>query len=151
MKGSRHILRDGYHGTIWNRFPELVLSLYLVNTSFDSGYLPLSDSMKQDGWHSVGKLAHSPQIRSTQQIPMEQYDEWLIFDHPIQVSSFETMVNFCGFSPIDFDWVEKRDRFWEQIILWKPLHVIAENARVVYLLSKDTNLIRKVQEAEEKS
>lgn len=53
------------------------------------------------------------------------------------------MVNYGGFTPLDFDWDEKRDRFWEQVIRLKPLHVIAENGGV-YLLSRDEALIHRI-------
>jgi hypothetical protein len=159
MKRPRHIERDGYHvldwgvapgffiTELWRRFPDLVIGRYLVNTSYDSGYLPLSDSELQDGWHMTGRLAHSPQIRSTDEIPHDQYDEWLVFDHPVQVEEFETMVNYGKFTPVDFDWEEKRDRFWEQVVRLRPLHVIAENDGV-YLLSRDEDLIHRITRAE---
>jgi hypothetical protein len=159
MKNPRHIERDGYHvldwrddpgffiTELWRQFPELVVGRYLVNTSYDSGFLSLSDSELRDGWRTVGRLAHSPQIRSTDQIPHDQYDEWLVFDHPVQVEKFETMVNHGSFTPVDFDWEEKRDRFWEQVIRLRPLHLIAENDGV-YLLSRDEGLIRRITSAE---
>ena len=155
MKSPRHIQRDGYHALdwrdtpnlfitdIWNRFPELVVGRYLVNTSFDSGSLTLSDSKRQDGWRMVGGLAHSPQIRSTDQIPHDQFDEWLVFDEPVQVEEFETMVNFYGFTPIDFDWEEKREHFWQQVVRLRLLHVLAENDGV-YLVSRDEDLISRM-------
>ena len=158
MKRARHIERDGYHALdwrddpdffiadIWEQFPELVIGRYLVNTSYDSGFLTLSDAERQDGWHMVGRLAHSPQICSTDQIPYDQYDEWLVFDYPAQVEAFDTMVNFSSFTPIDFDWEEKRELFWEQVIRLQPLHVIAENGGV-YLVSRDENLVGKIANA----
>jgi hypothetical protein len=159
MKRPRHIEREGYHvldwrdatgffiDHLWDRFPELVVGRYLVNTSYDSGFLTLSDSERQDGWRMVGRLAHSPQVRNTAQIPHDGYDEWLVFEHPVQVEEFDTMVNYVGFTPVDFDWEEKGERFWEQVVRLRPLHVIAENDGV-YLLSRDENLIRRILEAE---
>jgi hypothetical protein len=108
----------------------------------------LSDSERQDGWRMVGRLAHSPQIRSIDEIPHDQYDEWLIFDQPVQVEEFETLVNYGGFTPLDFNWEEKRDRFWEQVIRLRPLHMIGENDGV-YLLSRDGDLIRRIINAEQ--
>ena len=78
----------------------------------------------------IGPLAHSPQICNPDQIPHDQYDEWLVFDHAAQVEQFESMVNSGGFTPIDFAWDEKRERFWEQVIRLRPLHVLAENQGV---------------------
>src|ERR1700722_19605216 len=155
MKSARHIERDGYHAidwpdrpdlfitTLWLQFPELVVGRYLVNTSFDSGSLTLSESEREDGWRMVGRLAHSPQIRSTDQIPHDHFDEWLVFDRPVEVQEFETMVNYGGFSPVAFDWDEKRERYWDQVLRLQPLHVIAENDGV-YLMSRDKSLIARI-------
>ena len=155
MKLPRHIERDGFHVLdwrdardlsiegLWEQFPELVLGYYLVNTSYDSGSLTLSDAEREDGWRMVGRLAHSPQIRSTEQIPHDQFDEWLAFGQPVQVEEFDTMVNYAGFTPIDFGWDAKRERFWQQVVRLRPLHVIAENDGV-YLVSRDEDLIRKI-------
>jgi hypothetical protein len=96
VKHPRHIERDGYHALdwrddprlfiddLWKRFPELVIGRYLVSTSYDSGSLTLSHVELQDGWRMVSRLAHSPRIHSADQIPHDQFDEWLIFDHPAQ-------------------------------------------------------------------
>jgi hypothetical protein len=128
---------------IWRQFPDLVLGKYLVNTSYDSGFLTLSPSELEAGWRMVGRLAHSPQIRTPDQIPHDQYDEWLIFDKPTQVEEFETLVNYCGFTPVDFGWDDKLERYWEQFMRLKPLHAIGENDGV-YLISREENLIRKI-------
>jgi hypothetical protein len=155
----RHIERDGYHAIdwperpdlfithLWQRFPELVVGRYLVNTSFDSGFLTLSDEEREAGWRMVGRLAHTPLIGGTDQIPHDQYDEWLVFDHPAQVEEFETMVNYSNFSPVDFDWEEKRERFWEQVVRLHPLHVIGEN-HGLYLVSRNGELISRLLETE---
>jgi hypothetical protein len=157
MKLPRHIQRDGYHvidwpdrpgqyiTALWEKFPELVVGHYLVNTSFDSGSLTLSESERQAGWRMVGQLAHSPRIRGTDEIPHDQFDEWLVFDRPVEVQEFETMVNYIGFSPIAFGWEEKVELYWKQVLKLQPLHVIAEGDRV-YLLSRDENLIKRILE-----
>src|SRR5438046_818299 len=128
MSLIRHVQRDAYHvldwrdcsdvsiNKFWKQFPELVVGKYLVNTSFDSGFLALSDADRTEGWRIVGRLAHSPRICSTEQIPHDQYDEWLIFEQPVEVREFATMVNYLSFSPIDFDWEEKREHFWSQVL-----------------------------------
>lgn len=146
MRSVRHIERGGYHAIdwlddagltiadLWQRFPELVVGRYLVNTSFDSGPLTLSDAEREEGWRMIGQLAHSPAIRSIKQIPHDQYDEWLVFKYPTQVTAVETMVNFGGFSPVDFDWEEKREWFWTQVVRLSPLHVIAENLNIYLTL-----------------
>lgn len=155
MRRPRHITRDGYQAIdwrdgegffitdVWQRFPELVVGRYLVNTSYDSGSLTLLGSEREHGWRNVGRLAHSPQIHSIDEIPHDQFDEWLVFGQPVQVEEFETMVNYYGFTPIDFGWDEKRERFWQQVIRLQPLHVLAENDGV-YLVSRDEDLIHKI-------
>jgi hypothetical protein len=158
MKAPRSIERDGYCAIdwqpepdlfltdIWNRFPELVVGRYLVNTSYDSGFVTLSEDERTDGWYMLGHLAHSPSIRSIDQVPHDQYDEWLVFDHPFHVHEFDTMVNHTGFTPIDFGWEEKRERFWQQVIRLQPLHVLGENDGI-YLLSRDKSLVQRISEA----
>ena len=129
-------------------FPELVVNRYVVNTSFDSGLLVPSDAERKQGWYVHGELAHSPLIRSTDQLPYDQFDEWLVFEKPVQIDGFKTMVNHVGFTPIDFDWEDKRERYWDQVLRLQPLHIIAQN-NVVYLISRDTALVaRLIQLAE---
>ena len=159
MNRARHIERNGYHAidwpnrpdllisALWQQFPELVVGRYLVNTSFDSGFLTLSKPEQDAGWRMVGRLAHSPQIRSTGEIPHDQFDEWLVFDRPVEVQEFETMVNYGGFSPVAFSWDEKRECYWDQVIRLQPLHVIAENDGV-YFLSRDKSLIARILDSE---
>ena len=138
--------RDLAIDDLWRRFPELVLGSYLVNTSFDSGFLMLSEPEKKKGWHLVGRLAHSPKIQHVDEIPHDQFDEWLIFDQAVEVREFETMVNYCDFSPLDF-WEEKRDQFWAQIERLQPVHVIGENDGA-YLVTRDADLFRRIVEAQ---
>jgi hypothetical protein len=154
----RHFERDGYHAVdwparrelvlqdLWERFPSLVVGRFIVNTSFDSGFVMLSEEEKRAGWRMVGSFAHSPRITASRSIPRDQFDEWLVFDQPTTISSFETMVNYTGFSPVAFEWPEKWEQFWSQIRALQPLHVIGENDGV-YLVTRDAALIREIEEA----
>lgn len=54
------------------------------------------------------------------------------------------MVNYLSFTPIDFDWIEKRETYWRQIIRYRPRHVLAENDRV-YVITSDEAIARKLQ------
>ena len=157
FKTPRHVIRQGYHAfdwldsdlflpTLWEHFPELVLGNYLVNTSFDSGSLTISPRQREQGWHTIGKSAHSPRIERLDQIPHDQFDEWLVFNHPVQVQKFETFVNYYGFTPIE-PLEENAERFWEQVINLNPLHVIGEND-LAYLVSRDDDLVGRVLESE---
>ena len=58
--------RDGYHALswpnrsdlsildLWEKCPDLVIGKYLVNTSYDSGHLTLSDEERETGWQMIG-------------------------------------------------------------------------------------------------
>lgn len=152
----RHIERDGYHALdwperhhleipeVWRAVPELVIGRFLVNTSFDSGSLTLTSEQASAGWKMVGRLAHSPKITTLSEIPHDQFDEWLVFDSLTEVSEFDTMVNYLSFTPIDFDWLEKRENYWRQIIRYRPRHVLAENERV-YVITSDEAIARKLR------
>ena len=129
---------------ICNQYPSLAIGRYLVNTSFDSGSLELSQEEMQQGWFKIGALAHSPRIESVDQIPYDQYDEWLVFDHSVRIEHFDTLVNYGGFNPIDFEWTEKLDLFWEQVIRLQPLHVIAINESP-YIVTRDGDLAAAIQ------
>ena len=149
--------RDGYYSlcwpnrsdlsilNLWEKCPDLVIGKYLVNTSYDSGRLTLSDEKMETGWRMIGALAHSPRIRSTDEIPHDQFDEWLVFDRPVVVEKFETFVNYTTFSPTDEDWDWwERESFWTQVLRLNPLHVIGEND-AVYVVSRDKDLISKLR------
>ena len=152
----RHVERDGYHLLdwspndqrtlldLWTAVPEIVIGRYLVNTSFDSGHLTLTPEETSAGWKMIGALAHSPKIEQLSEVPNSQYDEWLVFDSPTDVPEFETMVNYQTFTPIDFDWHEKLERYWSQILTYHPRHVLAENQRL-YVVTADENVLRKLQ------
>ncbi|MCX6951701.1 MAG: hypothetical protein NTV51_05905 [Verrucomicrobia bacterium] len=148
----RHAERDGYRlfdwqpregvtiRQLWQSCPELVVGRYLVNASYDSGSLTLSDVQKDGGWRMIKDFAHSARIEDPAEIPHDQFDEWLIFDAPTVVSDFETMVNQGGFTPLDFDWEEKRAAYWSQILALRPLHVLGENDGA-YVVTRDPAIV----------
>lgn len=151
----RHIERDGFHVFDWpdrkdlpipdicDEVPEIVVKRYVVNTSYDSGFLTLNEEQKSKGWFMVGKFAHSPLIETVDDIPHDQFNEWLVFDRPTRVAQFETLVNFIGFSPVDFDWKEKLQNFWLQVGYYRPLSLIAEN-NTPYVVTRDPVVISKL-------
>ncbi len=155
MTTFRHIERAGYHVLDWRggpgltlddllqAYPELVVDRFLVNTSFDSGFLTLSESQIKDGWRMVGRLGHSSRITRIEQVPHDQFDEWVVFERPTQVDAFETMVNYLDFSPIDFGWEEKLESFWRQVIGLHPLHVLGENYGT-YLVTRDEKIVNRI-------
>src|SRR5690348_7922714 len=90
--------RSAFLNELISLAPSLVLGKYLVNTSFDSGKLPLGNDEITNGWSYDGALTLSPEIRAITMIPVCQYDEWYIFETPKQLEDCEAFVNYCGFS-----------------------------------------------------
>jgi hypothetical protein len=152
----RHIERPPYHAfdsppgsdatmdQLWRAHPDLIVGRFLVNTSFDSGFLTLGPEEQAAGWRMLGDLAHSPRIGDISQVPHDRYDEWLVFEQPVDVPAFETMVNYLNFTPIDFSWEEKRERFWSQVFALRPLHVLGENDGV-YVVTRDLSIAERLK------
>lgn len=157
---ARHTVRNGYQildwadsskltiFRLWQLFPELVIGKHLVNTSFDSGFLTLSETERRKDWRMVGNLAHTSPVEDIDEIPFGHFDEWLIFSRPANVSSFNTLVNYLQFTPVDFEWTEKIEEFWSQVDLLEPLNVIGQNYRV-YLATKDEELAQRILKTDE--
>jgi hypothetical protein len=151
----RHNQRDGFHIFDWpdredlyitaicDAVPGIVVDRYLVNTSFDSGTITLSDDEVSNGWFMVGDFAHSPRIQSIDDIPHDQFDEWLVFERPTRVSNYESFVSYGGFNPIDFSWEEKLKQFWHQVTRFQPESVLGEN-HAPYVLTRNEGVAQKL-------
>ena len=139
MITGRH---DDYFWIEWNeasaslqnllaKMPDIVMNQYLVNTSFDSGNLFLSAEERQKGWRSVGTLAHSPRITDVQMIPHDQFDEWLVFPQQREVSAWESVINYCGFSVVrkEFEWIQ--EKLWSQLELVRPQTYLGEGDNLI--------------------
>lgn len=62
--------------------PEIVLGKYLTITSVDSGRLILTKKATAAGWESRAKIAYSPKIENVEQLLLQGWDEWYIFNSP---------------------------------------------------------------------
>ena len=120
-------------GVLLARAPQIVLARYLVNTSFDSDALDLSEEARAKGWRSDGPLTYSPKIDSVASVPHRQFDEWLAFVNPPGSIPWESVINFCGLSLIDrsYDWVHAR--LWTQIERFQPESYFAEGDRLIFI------------------
>ena len=67
--------------------PDVVLGKYVAITSFDSGPLVLTEEEKAAGWDSRSKVAYSPKVQNVASLPRAGYDEWYIFDDPIDLGT----------------------------------------------------------------
>jgi len=121
--------------TLLRRIPQIVLGRYLINTSYDSGSLTLSDDERQRGWRSVGALTYSPRISDVLTIPHDQFDEWLVFSQPAEVQSWKPLVNYCGLSLTDKNYEGLQEELWEQIESVRPESYLAEGDRLIFITS----------------
>jgi hypothetical protein len=112
--------------------PKIVLDHYLVNATFDSGPLLLSEDEKKAGWHSTGALAFSPKILDVASIPSDQFDEWLIFLQPAAVATWIPFINYLDFSLADPHGAYK-DEFWRFLEELQPESYLAEGTNLIFV------------------
>jgi len=125
--------KDGFLSKLLDCVPEIVLDHYLINTSFDSGNLTLSDEEQQQGWRSDGKLTYSPRIMDVRSIPYYGFDEWLVFADPKEIQSWEAIVNHHGFSLADPIYESLHERFWSQIEGVRSESYLADGDRLIFV------------------
>lgn len=133
--------------------PEVVLGKYVAITSIDSS--PLSPTEKEvgAGWRSRGKIAYSPQVRSVEEIPSDGWDEWYIFDKPVDLgvshlaeNVFEVpqepghvsvLVNY-GFALSPPERASLATLFWAQIARTCPDSYVADNDYLTFVSANKT-------------
>ena len=122
--------------------PEVVLGKYVAITSIDSGVLVPTEKETAAGWQSREKIAYSPQIQSVAEVPSGGWDEWYIFDKPVDLGTshlgeniFEVpqeqghvsdFVNY-GFALHPPDRKHLATLFWQQIARIRPESYVADN------------------------
>ena|SRR5947209_7971538 len=65
--------------------PDVALGKYIAITSFDSGPLVLTNEETATGWQNRGDVAYSPKIEDIGTVPRDLYDEWYIFENPVDL------------------------------------------------------------------
>ena len=122
--------------------PEIVLGKYVALTSIDSGaYIP-DEHERAAGWDSRGKVAYSPIITRTDDLPRsaEAYDEWYVFLRPVDLGSSHLAENifdvpqmpghvsvFVNYGSFAFDHPDAlTELFWKQIEWIRPESYIAD-------------------------
>jgi hypothetical protein len=132
--------------------PEVVLDKFIAITRIDSGSLRLTDQEKAEGWWTSDagrvfqgsswgppeyrddwKVAYSPRITSIHGLPNEThneccagYDEWYVFEQPVEAGEIESFVNWGGYRLYDPDFEWCADRFWNQMMRLTPESYIAD-------------------------
>lgn len=119
-------------------FQSIVIDQFLINTSFDSGKLSLSESEREQGWRSVGELAYSPRIKDVLEIPFDCFDEWLVFTEFTEVSSWQPIVNYSNFSLLEEDYRSMQTELWSQLEQVKPETYLAEGDRLIFITRNQT-------------
>ena len=66
-----------------------------------------------------------------------------MFEGELEPLELKAYVNFCGFSPISFGWVEELGAFWDQALQIRPLHIIGDGEHM-YLITRDKALFGRV-------
>lgn len=67
--------------------PDIVLGKYVAITSIDSGELVLTEKESAAGWRGHERIAYSPKVQNAEDIPLEGWDEWYIFNNPTDLGT----------------------------------------------------------------
>ena len=122
--------------------PEIVLGKYVAITSNDSGpYIPNEHEVAA-GWDSHGKIAYSPTMVNTDDLPRspEAYDEWYVFTRPVDLGNshlgeniFEVaqapghVSDFVNYGHFTFDRPDAlTELFWKQMEWIRPESYMAD-------------------------
>ena len=129
--------------------PQIVLGKYVAITSIDSGEFVPTEKELAVGWQSRGKVAYSPQVRSVEEIPSDGWDEWYIFDRPVDLGTshlaeniFEVaqeeghvsvFVNYCFTLHPPERAAGLASLFWPQIERIRPESYVADNDYLTFV------------------
>jgi hypothetical protein len=156
---------DVYMGTLLSVCPEIVLGRFVAVTSYDSGFLRLSERDAAAGWIAKDKIAYSPRIPSLDVLSFQRdgtdspgYDEWYVFSEERKLNPvFEG--NYFEFKPDaarilvfvnTFAFVLHDpepympgilDRFWTQVTSIRPVAFIADGRDCLTVVCRDEVLV----------
>jgi hypothetical protein len=133
--------------------PEVVLGKYIAITSIDSGQLvPTAEEMAA-GWKARGEIAYSPKVQNIYDVRRDGWDEWYIFDNPIdfgkshrqdnifvvpqEAGHVSVFVNYC-FALHQPEQKNLASLFWEQMDRIRPESYVADNDYLNFVTSNKT-------------
>jgi hypothetical protein len=144
--------RGAYQWIVWNSqflaelvsaVPQIAVGKFVIITSIDSGPFVPSAKETERGWVLKSGLAYSPQIKTPDDLPHDQYDEWYIYPSRREIDSPEVFINFDGFRlryyAADIELHGSLERFWIQMERLQPESYIAEGDSLIFA-TRDTNL-----------
>jgi hypothetical protein len=149
--------------TLLSLCPNVAIGKYLAITSFDSGFLSLSDVERSAGWESRGHIAYSPVIQSVEALPRRGgWDEWYVFGESIDLGRvcdgnvFAAPVLLPGqvWAFVNYDLALHRsehepiaDLLWRQLEWMNPESYIADGGDFLNFVSRDRDLFTSVHQA----
>ena len=141
--------------------PDVVLGKYMAITSLDSGPLVPTKEEKAAGWKNRSNIAYSSKIHDVASVPWDGYDEWYIFDNPVDLGTshirenvFEVpqeqghvsvFVNY-GFALHPPEMADLANLFWSQMERIRPESYVADNDYLTFVSANKT-LIASVLDA----
>jgi hypothetical protein len=115
--------------------PQVVVGKFVIITSFDSGPFVPSQEETGRGWRLQSGLAYSPQIKTPDDLPHDQYDEWYIYSCKKEIHSPEVFINFSGFQlkyyAAEIELHGLLERFWLQMEKLQPESYLAEGGSLI--------------------
>jgi hypothetical protein len=119
-------------GHLLQHCPQALLGRYVVVACFDSGPFSLNESERAMGWRVDGQLSYTSKVTSVETLPYDNFDEWYVFESPVNLTDCEVFVNAGGFTfeapvPADPTWdvitasaaakrlTAMQSRFWKQL------------------------------------
>ncbi len=141
--------------------PQLVIDRFVLITSYDSGYVTLTDEHLHAGWQYTGgdaqifewrpvrdgQFALSPRVSNAAMLPIDMYDEWYVFYKPPVIHQLKIFVN-AGFSPTSGKvglaeetsseyYEEFETHFWQQLSELDPRAYVADNFNLSFVTSDE--------------
>jgi len=142
--------------------PDVVVGKYLAITSIDSGSLFINEQLKSAGWESRNDIAYSPLIQSIEGLPHDGYDEWYVFEAPVDLGEvshgnpFEApikrgqvhvIVNYGGVVLCDPDMRGLADLFWKQMEWINPESYLGDSHDTLTFVTRNKDLFNPVCQA----
>lgn len=137
--------------------PQLFIDRFVLITSYDSGYVTLTEEQLQAGWKYTGSdaqnfdwlpprdglFALSPRVSDPTKVPIDMFDEWYVFYTPPVIDKLEVFVNRMFYpttgkvglaeEQTSDHFVEYEALFWKQLSDVNPRAYISDNQTLSFV------------------